>query len=187
MTNTNTNTHLLSGVVLGVLVSVVALGLALIVAGGTNEGGLRAQSGGCDSSDPHCVRETATAEAVRDAIDAAALTARQDAWSEAGATLAAERDYLFGQIQTANARLDGAFMPSHCYEYEVGSFPYEFEAVAALGADYDRSHHEGLRDVFKRVALDCMKDAAVAMHVIIGPSATAISAAQTATALAEAE
>lgn len=174
--------------VYGVAIGIVALAAAALVAVGSFGGSYSGaqQIPECDPSDLACERDRTTAIAHQTELAEVELTARQGAWSAAGATLVAERDYLFGEIQTANARLDDAFMPLQCYEFQVGDFEYEYRYHAEAQPGYSDADLAGLDYVFTRVAGNCMANSAAAMHRIIAPTATVI-AALTATALAEAE
>lgn len=157
-----------------------AAGMALAVVLSQDSG--VAQSSGCDSSDYLCPGRTATAAAQQTTIAEAEDRARTETWREAGATLVAERNYLFGEIATANARLEarldaqqggGPYLPAHCH----------FEAPHSIG---DLGHHEGLDEdavatvesVAYEIGEACLEDSVLAILDVL----TATAAATTPTA-----
>lgn len=160
--------------------------LALVILFGGGDG-IRAQEDDpiqCDTNtDARCIQQTAEA---RTAVALTAARATEDAeieervrtetWREAGATLVAERDYLYGEIQTANARLEGMFLPRYCVDHEESDYPWHYRLHYESQPDHHPDHSEVLNRLFRQMGDNCIDDNVAAVHDLLAPTATAIAA-----------
>lgn len=175
-------------------IAVGALALASMVAINSNPTG-RAQDAepiNCDANEVwNCVALTQTARAELTAtvqlgldIEATVADAVQAVWNSAGATMTADREFLFGQIATANARLEQDFLPRYCVDHRESDYHLYYREHYRGQPDHHSDHEDILDQVFIAINDQCILDNVASAHDLVAPTATAI-AQLTATAIAE--